>query len=44
MKEFIGKNGFKVIWNFWDQSYKVYKNEKFLILSYRYSDVKNYLN
>ena len=45
MKEFIGKNPrFKVIWNFSNQSYTVYKNNIFLILKYRYSDIKCYLN
>lgn len=45
MKEFIGKNpSFKVVWSFVDQTYSVYKDDRFLILRYQYSDIRCYLN
>jgi hypothetical protein len=36
-------NGFKVYFDCTNQVYNVYKDEKFLIKKYCYTDVKNYL-
>lgn len=42
---FTGKNtDFKVIWNCAEQSYSVYKNNKFIVRKFRYSDIKCYLD
>jgi len=42
---FIGKNkDFKVIWNCTKQIYTVYKNNKYLIKKYRFTDITSYLN
>lgn len=45
MKMLEGKNkSFKVVWDCNKQSYLVYKDGKYLITKYCYSDIKSYLN
>jgi hypothetical protein len=42
---FIGKNtDFTAVWNCQEQSYTVYKNNRFLIKKYKFSEVETYLN
>jgi hypothetical protein len=45
MKTFIGKNpDFVVVWNCNAQRYTVYKNHRFIINAYKWSDIQSYLN
>lgn len=42
---FTGKNtDFKAIWDCQKQYYDVYKNDRFLIRKFRFSDIKSYLD
>ena len=42
---FTGKNtDFIAIWNCAEQSYTVYKNNKFIVKKYKFSEIRSYLN
>lgn len=44
LKKVGEKNGFVIYFDFFNQEYKVYKDGKFLICSYFWKFVKNYIN